>query len=161
MGFESFPYFPDGWTTNDLIYKWKENNPVQLTKNLSLPGGFKLANYSNHNCDVVTATGSSRTTYLVNSNLGCESSFPDSVASRPATRASKQTALAAAEDQQEISSLNLDLSLQACLLFTSLAVIPPLAAVRPSRTDGPRGILPILKEAMPINTSVQRLLEGP
>ena len=57
MGFESFPYFPDGWTTNDLIYKWKEQNPVQLTKNLSLPGGFKLANYSNHNCDVVTATG--------------------------------------------------------------------------------------------------------
>ena len=47
----------DGWTTNDLIYKWKEINPVQLTKNLSLPGGFKLANYSNHNCDVVTATG--------------------------------------------------------------------------------------------------------
>lgn len=46
-----------GWTTNDLIYKWKENNPVQLTKNLSLPGGFKLANYSNHQCDVVTATG--------------------------------------------------------------------------------------------------------
>ena len=52
-------YFPDGWTTNDLIYKWKEQNPVQLTKNLSLPGGFKLANYSNHNCDVVTATGGS------------------------------------------------------------------------------------------------------
>ena len=53
----SAPHFPDGWTTNDLIYKWKEINPVQLTKNLSLPGGFKLANYSNHNCDVVTATG--------------------------------------------------------------------------------------------------------
>ena len=56
---DSSPYFPDGWTTNDLIYKWKEQNPVQLTKNLSLPGGFKLANYSNHNCDVVTATGGS------------------------------------------------------------------------------------------------------
>ena len=53
----SAPHFPDGWTTNDLIYKWKEINPVQLTKNLSLPGGFKLANYSNHQCDVVTATG--------------------------------------------------------------------------------------------------------
>ncbi|XP_071748632.1 glutamate-gated chloride channel isoform X3 [Lepeophtheirus salmonis] len=47
-----------GWTMNDLIYQWKETNPVQMVANLSLPGGFKLDGFTNHNCDVKTATGS-------------------------------------------------------------------------------------------------------
>ena len=49
--------FLDGWTTDDLIYKWKIPDPVQLAGGLSLPGGFKLVNYTDLNCDVVTATG--------------------------------------------------------------------------------------------------------
>lgn len=48
-----------GWTTNDLVYMWKTGgSPVQLTANLSLPGGFKLDNHTSLKCDVVTATGS-------------------------------------------------------------------------------------------------------
>ena len=47
----------DGWTMNDLIYKWKEANPVQMVANLSLPGGFKMDSFDNKNCDVKTATG--------------------------------------------------------------------------------------------------------
>lgn len=46
-----------GWTMNDLIYRWKETNPVQMVANLSLPGGFKLDGFGNQNCDVKTATG--------------------------------------------------------------------------------------------------------
>jgi len=46
-----------GWTMNDLIYKWKDADPVQMTKNLSLPGGFKLDDFTQLNCDVKTATG--------------------------------------------------------------------------------------------------------
>ena len=42
---------------NDLIYRWKDNNPVQLVANLSLPGGFKMDDYDNESCDVKTATG--------------------------------------------------------------------------------------------------------
>ena len=54
-----FPgFFADGWTTNDLVYMWKTGgSPVQLTANLSLPGGFKLDNHTSLKCDVVTATG--------------------------------------------------------------------------------------------------------
>ena len=37
---------------------WKTGgSPVQLTANLSLPGGFKLDNHTSLKCDVVTATG--------------------------------------------------------------------------------------------------------
>ena len=49
--------FPDGWTTNDLIYRWKDSGPVQKTANLSLPGGFKLDGIGDKSCDVITATG--------------------------------------------------------------------------------------------------------
>ena len=51
----------------------------------------------------------------VNSYLGWESSFPVSVASKPAKWPSKQTAKAAAVHKQEVSSLNLNLSLRAWL----------------------------------------------
>ena len=47
----------DGWTKNDLVYVWKEGNPVQLAGNLSLPGGFKLGAFGSQYCDVITATG--------------------------------------------------------------------------------------------------------
>ena len=42
---------------NDLIYHWKDQNPVQMVANLSLPGGFKMDGFNNKNCDVKTATG--------------------------------------------------------------------------------------------------------
>lgn len=47
----------DGWTANDLIYKWKSQSPVQMVANLSLPGGFKMDGFDNEICDVATATG--------------------------------------------------------------------------------------------------------
>ena len=71
----------DGWTKNDLIYIWKDKGALQFagklllqmlhqpaavkiglkcsipSGNLSLPGGFKMANSSNKYCDVATATG--------------------------------------------------------------------------------------------------------
>jgi len=46
-----------GWTKNDLIYQWKDKGALQFAGNLSLPGGFKMANSSNQYCDVATATG--------------------------------------------------------------------------------------------------------
>ena len=47
----------DGWTKNDLIYVWKGAGALQFAGNLSLPGGFKMANSTNKYCDVKTATG--------------------------------------------------------------------------------------------------------
>jgi len=46
-----------GWTKNDLIYIWKDKGALQFAANLSLPGGFKMANNTNKYCDVATATG--------------------------------------------------------------------------------------------------------
>lgn len=47
----------DGWTKSDLVYSWYERGPVQIPRNLSLPGGFKLGGFDNQYCDVKTATG--------------------------------------------------------------------------------------------------------
>ncbi len=47
----------DGWTTRDLIYNWKSNDPVQFADNLFLPGGFQLEGSQHLKCDVTTATG--------------------------------------------------------------------------------------------------------
>ena len=49
--------FLDGWAKNDLEYMWKGADALQFAGNLSLPGGFKMANSSSKYCDVVTATG--------------------------------------------------------------------------------------------------------
>jgi len=46
-----------GWTKSDLVYVWKDDGPVQIPGNLSLPGGFKLGGFGNQYCDVITATG--------------------------------------------------------------------------------------------------------
>ena len=46
----------DGWAKDDLVYIWQED-PVQLAKNLTLPGGFKLGAHGSRICDVVTTTG--------------------------------------------------------------------------------------------------------
>ena len=50
-------FVSDGWTKNDLIYIWKGEGALQFANNLSLPGGFKMANHTNKYCDVATATG--------------------------------------------------------------------------------------------------------
>ena len=47
----------DGWTKDDLVYVWRDDEPVQLAGNLSLPGGFQLGAYGSEYCDVKTATG--------------------------------------------------------------------------------------------------------
>ena len=46
----------DGWTTADLIYKWKELDPVQIVNDLNLPR-FKLERYSTDYCNTKTNTG--------------------------------------------------------------------------------------------------------
>ena len=47
----------DGWTASDVNYTWKIPDPVQFVKNLNMPGGFVLYNYTNKRCDVRTTTG--------------------------------------------------------------------------------------------------------
>ena len=47
------------------MYVWQEGNPVQLAKNLTLPGGFKLGAFGSQYCDVATATGLKVTLFLV------------------------------------------------------------------------------------------------
>ena len=48
--------FADGYTTDDITYAWKETDPVQIAKNLSLPR-FSIEEYSNKYCNVKTNTG--------------------------------------------------------------------------------------------------------
>ena len=46
----------DGWTTADLIYIWKEVDPVQIVKDLNLPR-FKLEQFQTTYCNTITNTG--------------------------------------------------------------------------------------------------------
>jgi len=45
-----------GWTTDDLIYHWKKEDPVQITDDLNLPR-FKLELFETTYCNTVTNTG--------------------------------------------------------------------------------------------------------
>uniref|UniRef100_A0AC34GVQ0 Glutamate-gated chloride channel n=1 Tax=Panagrolaimus sp. ES5 TaxID=591445 RepID=A0AC34GVQ0_9BILA len=67
MNFEYYPmdvqecelrFASYAYTTDDIIYKWKNNNPVQIKTGLlnSLPQ-FKVTNYSTHECSSSTSTG--------------------------------------------------------------------------------------------------------
>ena len=47
---------PDGYTTDDILYLWKSQEPVQIAKNLSLPR-FNIENLSASYCTVKTNTG--------------------------------------------------------------------------------------------------------
>ena len=48
----------DGWTTADLVYIWKEIDPVQIVKDLNLPR-FKLEQFQTTYCNTITNTGQS------------------------------------------------------------------------------------------------------
>ena len=48
--------FLDGWTTDDLKYQWKKDDPVQITKDLHLPR-FTLEKYVSDYCNIKTNTG--------------------------------------------------------------------------------------------------------
>ena len=48
--------YTDGWAKDDLIYKWKEKDPVQVVPGLHLPR-FTLEQYKSAYCDVITNTG--------------------------------------------------------------------------------------------------------
>ena len=47
----------DGFTTDDVMYQWKQNDSVQFAKSLFLPGGFELSDYIDGKCDICTNTG--------------------------------------------------------------------------------------------------------
>jgi len=49
----------DGWAKDDLIYQWKEKDPVQVVPGLHLPR-FTLEQYKSAYCDVITNTGMSK-----------------------------------------------------------------------------------------------------
>lgn len=48
--------FADGWTTNDLVFLWKKDDPVQIVKNLHLPR-FTLEKFVTDDCNSKTNTG--------------------------------------------------------------------------------------------------------
>lgn len=51
-----FCLFSDGWTTADLVFIWKEGDPVQVVKNLHLPR-FTLEKFLTDYCNSKTNTG--------------------------------------------------------------------------------------------------------
>ena len=57
----------DGWTTADLIYKWKELDPVQIVNDLNLPR-FKLERFSTEYCNTKTNTGKNYFTMFENTS---------------------------------------------------------------------------------------------
>lgn len=48
--------FSDGWTTDDLVFLWKDGDPVQVVKNLHLPR-FTLEKFLTDYCNSKTNTG--------------------------------------------------------------------------------------------------------
>ena len=61
----------DGWAKSDLIYQWKEKDPVQVVPNLHLPR-FTLELYKSAYCDVKTNTGN-----FINDQRGRPQSRPE------------------------------------------------------------------------------------
>jgi hypothetical protein len=53
----------DGWATDDLVYKWKDVDPVQIVPGLHLPR-FTLEQYKSAYCNVITNTGLSIPIFL-------------------------------------------------------------------------------------------------
>lgn len=51
-----FYFGTDGWTTADLVFLWKEGDPVQVVKNLHLPR-FTLEKFLTDYCNSKTNTG--------------------------------------------------------------------------------------------------------
>ena len=51
----------DGWATDDLVYIWQKENPVQIGK-VSLPR-FVIEKYSSDYCNVATSTGIIKNTF--------------------------------------------------------------------------------------------------
>ena len=72
--------FSDGWTTADLIFKWKQQDPVQVTSDLHLPR-FALEQFTTDYCDSQTNTGKRRGIYKyfafpgISLHISFESSF--------------------------------------------------------------------------------------
>ena len=52
----------DGWATDDLVYKWKDVDPVQIVPGLHLPR-FTLEQYKSAYCNVITNTGTNNSDY--------------------------------------------------------------------------------------------------
>lgn len=48
--------YTDGYTTEDLVFQWKESDPVQVVKNLHLPR-FTLQKHHTSSCTSKTNTG--------------------------------------------------------------------------------------------------------
>lgn len=58
----------DGWTTADLVFLWKEGDPVQVVKNLHLPR-FTLEKFLTDYCNSKTNTGNERFKFNFNKSL--------------------------------------------------------------------------------------------
>ena len=56
-------HIADGYTTDDILYLWKDTDPVQIAQNLSLPR-FSIENYASSYCNVKTNTGKFNATLL-------------------------------------------------------------------------------------------------
>ena len=46
----------DGYTTDDIVYLWKEGDPIQITRTLNIPD-FTLFGYTSDYCTSRTNTG--------------------------------------------------------------------------------------------------------
>ena len=52
-------FFIDGYTTDDITYRWKNTEPVQIAQGLNLPR-FSVEKYASRYCNVKTNTGNCR-----------------------------------------------------------------------------------------------------
>lgn len=51
-----YNYKTDGWTTEDLVFQWKQTDPVQVARNMHLPR-FILEKFQTDLCNSITNTG--------------------------------------------------------------------------------------------------------
>jgi len=65
-----FFIFSDGWTTADLVFLWKDGDPVQVVKNLHLPR-FTLEKFRTDYCNSKTNTGEFQRCARLISNCFC------------------------------------------------------------------------------------------
>ncbi|KAH9642588.1 hypothetical protein HF086_011181 [Spodoptera exigua] len=64
-----------GWTTDDLVFLWKEGDPVQVVKNLHLPR-FTLEKFLTDYCNSKTNTGVTTLLTMATQSSGINASLP-------------------------------------------------------------------------------------
>ena len=71
-------FLSDGYTTDDIVFNWNPENPIQRNEDLVLPE-FAVTGISTGDCTVEYVTGKCVLNIVFIDKVGCISSYPHSI----------------------------------------------------------------------------------